>query len=437
MNYEIPTGPTLDSSHASHTSNKPWYRRRLTVAIALLILFFIVASGLLLTMGGKNSGTSANQTLTLYYSDGKTLLWQTGQPEGENAAFIAYVRNQLKALHGDDYQSKGAWKVTTTLNKRLQETALEQFKSQRSAISMLRLSNLILMAEDVKTGQVAALATQQPQESGINPIAERIPAGTLATPFPYIALLEKSPDRASGTFEDTQTQITGYPCSNRNAAKQGGNCLFNMDMRYTGTLSLAQALGGVRNVTAAKALLEVGSPAATATIAKMGSDGACYADQEFTQKTTCYTAAAFGEGLYVTPQHMMQTYSTLANQGSKVPQSVVIKTILGDKQQYVWHAPAAERAISNKTAQVISDVLADPNVSYLPDSRKTVFNRSDGKKVSVVSGYTQQSTHASSIQFTDQYAVGFWGSGNGAELAGSPVTSIALPIAAGLLNATD
>lgn len=312
---------------------------------------------------------------------------------------------------------------------------MEQLENQRKAAARAGMNKLVLMVENVKTGQISALVTNQALESGVNPIAERIPTGTLATPFNYIALLEKFPERAAGTFEDTPTRLPGYPCINRSAPKRGGNCLFNLDMRYMGNLTLTEALGGLRSVTAVKALAETGN-ATYETAAKMGSDGACYADQELTEETPCHSAAAFGEGLYATPQHLMQAYATLANRGEKVPQSTLLKAVLNGQQQYAWQAPEAERVISDTTARTIGSILADPSASFIAASHKDVFGKVNGEKISVASGFTQQATHASSVQFTEKYVVGFWGTGD-VRLTGDVVRGIALPTASDLLKVTN
>lgn len=441
MDNQNPSPQFTSPYHPHVNTPKAWYRRRITFVMILLALLVIVVGTALYKMGNNSSNgqPSAKQHLTLYYNDSKTILWQTSQPEADNAAYISYVRNELKARHGQDYQTKGDWKVTTTLDKRLQDTALAQIKSHRSSIAMSRVDELILIAEDAKTGQIVSLATQQPSQKMAEGLVDgRLLAGTLAIPFNYIALLEKFPARTNGTFDDGQMPLPGYPCTNKSAPKQGGgNCLFNMDMRFNGPLPLNQALGGFRNVPAVRAWDEAGR-SSHETAAKMGSDGACYADLEMTEETICLSAAAFGDGLFATPPRLLQAYATLANQGFKLPQTALLKTTLNGKQQYAWKAPQADGVISSQTARTISGILADPTASFIPESRKAAFTTPDGKKVAIASGYTQQSTLASSVQFTDRYVVGFWGvASNGTALIGNPVLGTALPIASGLLQATE
>jgi len=88
----------------------------------------------------KSSGH--HPSLTLYYSDGKTVLWHDANPAVEpttqpsNAPyFVDLVRTELLQTFGDKYYQKGAWNVTTSLDGGLQASAEKLAASNLSAIS--------------------------------------------------------------------------------------------------------------------------------------------------------------------------------------------------------------------------------------------------------------------------------------------------------------
>jgi membrane peptidoglycan carboxypeptidase len=412
-------------------SARPWYKQPITIVVFLVLLIVSLAAGFAVRQGITKDKKSADQTTTLYYNDGKTVLWQTGQDLGQNADFIIYVQDQIKAKHGSDYQLKGTWKVTTSIDKSLQDTAFQELQTQKQTRQKLGIANLALVAQDVTNGQIVSWVSER-EPNTKDPVRQKLLVGTLATPFTYMAYLDKNPGSAtSATFDDSQQPLPGYICNDRS---RDGNCLQNYDRKYLGKLTLAQALGGHRNVTAVSTAVNFGSSKVFDLATKMGSDGQCYLDKALTQKTACHSDALFGEGLYATPHRLLQAYATLANKGDKLPQTAIVQVSLNDKIED--QADARDiKTISPGTAQVITDILSDPTVSFLAEHRRQVF-MSDGKKVAFVGGFTNDGKLSSTILFNDKYAVGVWGF-SGQQLRGPVIQDAIIPQASAWIDATN
>lgn len=416
----------MQNSSQTHPEHVPpiraWYKRPVILSIPLVVLIISLSAGLAIWYKtDSKTKSSAAQTTTLYYSDGKTLLWQTGQDLGPNADFISYVQDQLKVKYGSDYQLKGTWKITTSLDKGLQDAALQKIREQKPT----------RQAHGVTNGRVVSWASEK-EPNTPDPVRQKLLVGTLAIPFTYMAYVDKnSASSTSAVFDDSQRPLSGYPCTDRS---REGNCLQNYDRQYLGKLHLGQALGGLRNVAAVSTGMEFGSSKIHDLAATMGSDGQCYSDAALTQTANCYSGALFGEGLYVTPQRVVQAYATLANKGSKLPQTVIVQTSLNDAAQEQSSANAT-RALNQNTAQTITDVLSDPRLSFLSDNYKSVFT-SNGKKVAFVGGFTNDAKLSSTILYNEKYAIGVWGYAK-QPLVGAATPKAIAPHASAWLDATS
>lgn len=197
--------------------------------------------------------------------------------------------------------------------------------------------------------------------------------------------------------------------------------MYNYDYRYVGQLTLRQALGAVRLVPAAKAGQTVGTLKLVGYFNKLLPDThndhfACYmagsVDFSYKDETQCYLAAAHGDGLFARPQDMIQAYATLANSGKSVQQVSFLSVKVDGKSRQTLK-PKTTQAIRPDTAYIISDILSDPINNYLPASYDHIFT-SNGSKVSVQTGVANDETVGSMVQYTNKYAVGFWGLATGA-----------------------
>jgi membrane peptidoglycan carboxypeptidase len=448
----------LDNEPLTH--NQPTVspgRPRKNLGLLLLVtgvtLLAIVTSIILVYISRHKNATSSGsskQSLTFYYRDGKTVLWDSSKDHSgdtEASGFIARVKQDLGDTYSPIALEKGDWHVTTTLDAKLQQKAKEQVIAGQATFDEQSVKNGALIAEDVTNGQIVSwIGGLKDFDANSDTVSQKTVVGSLALPLTYALLIENTTNYGAGSvFTDEQVPLEGYPCTNKARPTQGGNCLYNYDYRYVGQLTLRQALGAVRLVPAAKAGQTVGTLKLVSYFNKLLPDSsdshfACYmagsADLSYKDETQCYLATAHGDGLFARPQDMIQAYATLANNGKSVRQiSFLSVTVDGKSKQTL--KPKITQAIRPDTAYIISDILSDPSNNYLPASYDRIFT-SNGSKVSVQTGVTSDGTVGSMVQYTNKYAIGFWGlaTGAGQSIKGASET-ITEPVVTGWLSAAQ
>jgi membrane peptidoglycan carboxypeptidase len=211
--------------------------------------------------------------------------------------FVLTAKENLEEKFGAETVQRGGWKVTTTLDLNLQGIAEEQVNKGMAQVRKQGGDTAAFVAEDVKTGQVVALVGGSDfnnTDFGQNNYARiKLPPGSSFKPYDYVSLLESSENFGAGSvLYDTQGALEGYPCTNKAAPKNGGNCLHDYDLRYPGPITLRYALGGSRNVPAVKAMLLAGVDKTIETAEKLGLESGykCYEDDALTVTTQCYAS---------------------------------------------------------------------------------------------------------------------------------------------------
>ena len=311
----------------------------------------------------------------------------------------------------------GGWKVTTTLDMTLQQYAEEAIKNGMRQVQRQKGNKAAFAAEDVRTGQMVALVggpdfNDKTTAGEVNFATRPIPPGSSFKPYDYASLIENSENFGAGSvLYDTQGPLEGYPCTNKNRPKQGGNCLFNYDFRYPGPLTLRYALGGSRNVPAVKAMLIAGIDKTISTAEKMGlkSGYKCYEPgkpigvKEF--ETQCYASSAIGDGSYLHLDEHVHAFGTLSRNGVKLPQTYILKIEdARGKTIDEWKQAPGEQVIRPDTAYIVADIMSDPRASYM--SRK--IQNYKGHKFSIKTGTTNDAKDGLLMGFSTYYSAGVW-----------------------------
>lgn len=435
------------------------------IVALILLLVVIVGAGLYWHRHQQaSSAGSPSPSLTLYYSDGKTVLWQSPNSVASSPApeLVSYVQAQLHTDYGSNFMNKGSWAVTTTLNKSLQAAAEQVIKNQEVTLRGQGVGKAMFIGENVTNGHIESWVGSTINQSNTDDLQQLTNVGSLQLSFTYAAYLANTPGSSvNSTFDDAQMPLPGWPCTNKDFASGQANCLFDEDHLYLGPLSLYQALAKGRNVPAVEATNAIGgsnAPPMTginkviATANNVGSDGACYqpGSASFTKQTQtqCYDSAAIGDGLLATPQHTLQAYATLANGGNKLPQTVILKTTLNGKTVYAWAQQEATSVLSSKIAMDLEGVLSDANSCWL-QTNKAMFTTKGGTKTAIAYGGSN-STATGDVQFTSTFAAIFWvegqklvnpsGASDGEALQGtlsSSMQTITTPITYDWFNAAE
>jgi len=330
--------------------------------------------------------------------------------------FVQAAKEELEETYGDKTVQRGGWKVTTTVDMRLQTLAEQQVSKGIAQIKRQGGDTAAFAATDVKTGQMVALVGgpdfNNPDFGQVNYARQWLPPGSSFKPYDYVTLINESQDVGAGSvLYDNQGPLTGYPCVNKARPKDGGNCLWDYDFKYPGPVTIRYALGGSRNVPAVKAMLTVGTNKVIATAKKMGlkSGYVCPTpgSTKYTESTPCYASSAIGDGAFLHLDEHVNGLATLSRLGVALPQTYILKiTDARGKTIQEWKQPKGTQVIKPDSAYIIDDILSDPRASYLRPDRK--FHNYKGWKFAIKTGTTNDAKDGLMVSFSTQYASAVW-----------------------------
>ncbi len=336
--------------------------------------------------------------------------------------FVLTAKQELERRFGATSVKRGGWKVTTTLDLNAQKVAEDQVQKGMTQVRRQGGDTAAFVAEDVKTGQVAALVGGTDfnnAEFGENNYAHdlELPPGSSFKPYDYTALIDTQKNVGAGSvLFDAKGVIPGYPCTT--GVSRTGNCVIDYDLRYPGPLTLRYALGGSRNIPAIKAMLIVGVDQTIDVAHKLmtnyGPDGKpdptignykCYSDEKNTVTIPCYGSSAIGDGAYLRLDEHVHGYGTLARNGNNIPQTYILKiTDAANKTVDEWKPSKGVQAVNPESAYIVTDMLRDPNASYFP----TKIHNFKGWRFGLKTGTTNDSKDGLMMMFSTKYAIGTW-----------------------------
>lgn len=346
--------------------------------------------------------------------------------------FVLAAKQELETKYGEKTVQRGGWKVTTTLDLKLQKKANDLVDSNLPNVEQYGGDEEAMVAEDVQTGQMVALVGgtdfYNKDHGQINYAQINISPGSSFKPYDYTTLIENHDNVGAGSvLYDNQAALPGWACTNKARPDDGGNCLWDYDFHYPGAESLRYALAGSRNVPAVKAMLEAvpndDSRGHTKSINKvintadrlMGYEDAykCFrqgvnvetAPKE--DETQCYGSAAIGDGAYLHLDEHVNGLASLARLGKSIPRTYILKiTDASDRNIYKWSQPKATQVVRPDAAFIVNDMLSDPRASYLSYFRK--FQNWNGWKIAVKTGTTNDNYDGLMTAWTTKYAVASW-----------------------------
>ncbi len=333
--------------------------------------------------------------------------------------FVLAAKNQLELDFSEASYNRGGWKVITTLDMNLQKIAEEEVANGLQQIQNQGGDTAAFVAEDVTNGQVVALVGggdfgNKDRAGEVNFAQQPLPPGSSFKPYDYLALIENTDNSGAGSvLFDTQGPLEGWPCTNKARPKSGGNCLWDYDFRYPGPVTLRYSLGGSRNIPAVKAMLIAGVDKTIETADslglyddKRGTGGyKCYEDTLLTIATQCYGSSAIGDGAYLNLDKHVHSYATISRNGNKIPQSYILEVSDSEgRSLYEWEEMPGEQVVSDESAYIVADMMADPRASYM--SRKNHDYK--GWDFSIKTGTTNDNKDGWMMGFSTKYAAGVW-----------------------------
>jgi penicillin-binding protein 1A len=310
--------------------------------------------------------------------------------------FQEEVRKELVRQFGWARVYEGGLKVYTTLDLNLQKAAEEEVKravseiEERQAKRRRRNEAAIdeplqaaLVALDPKTGEVRAMVGGRSfDDSRFNRVTQaKRQAGSAFKPFVYAAALERGYTPAS-IIRALDTPVMTL---------QGA--WVPDDHGSAGSMTMRTALRASSNRAAVRMLQDIGIPAATAAARRLGLG-----------EVPGVPSLALGSG-EVTLLSMTAAYAAFANAGMR-PSPTLIRRVETTEGEVLFTAsPHAERAVSEATAFLITNMMADVvNGGTGWQARRVGFTLPAAGKT----GTTNEYRDAWFVGYTPHLATGVW-----------------------------
>lgn len=327
--------------------------------------------------------------------------------------FVMYVRDYLNEKYGEDFVEKAGFSVYTTLDWEMQEFAEKTIKEGvEKNEKQYSVSNAALVATNPKTGQILAMVGSRDyfdikNDGNVNVAIRPRSPGSSFKPFVYAAALEKGLTPQTVVF-DLKTEFNPNCSSNGNQKKdQYGLACYspsNYNGRYSGPVSLKDALAQSLNIPAIKVFYLSGIDNSINLAQKMGLTTL--------QDRSRYGLALVLGGGEVKLLEMTQAYGIFSQDGTKHNLTPILK--IEDAEGNLieeFKKTDGEVVLNQNIARTMNGLLSDNN------ARTPVFGeRSDlffqGFSVAAKTGTTQEYRDAWTIGYTPDIVVGVWTGNN-------------------------
>jgi 1A family penicillin-binding protein len=343
---------------------------------------------------------------------------------GKALHFIDYIRSYLEEVYGKESLLVDGFKVTTTLDWKLQEEAEKIVKENALKNEKeWNASNMALIAIDPKTGQILSMVgSRDYSDTAIDgqfnvTTAPRQP-GSSFKPIIYTRAFEKG-YRPETVLFDVPTQFNpNCGAFSRESGATGCYAPDNYDGKFVGPISLRGALGQSRNVPAVQLLYLVGIADALQTAKQLGIT-------TLDKNIDRYGLTLVLGGGEVSLLELTSVYGVFGNDGVRVPPTGILKIENLNGKVLEEYKQKGEQVISADATRMISSVLSD-NVARTPLFGANSQLYYGDRPVAAKSGTTNDNKDAWLIGYTPDLAVGVW-SGNNDNKVMKKGSSISIP----------
>ncbi len=376
----------------------------------------------------------------IYSSDNKPKIM--AQPKKASFAiaphFSMYIEEYLNDKYGEDMVMNGGLKVTTTLDKNLQEIANKAVKENAERNTELYEGhNGALIAEDPKTGQILAMvgskdyfADSEPVgcisgrtcrfEGNFNIITQALrQPGSSFKPFAYLAAFTKGFTPDTILFDVPTEFSTNDECSPiPDYYTDNPKCYHpeNFDHVFKGPITLKESLSQSVNVTAVKTLYLAGFDYTLDLVEKLGLT-------TLRDKSRIGLSLVLGGG-EVRPIEMAEAYSVIAADGIKHKQASILK--VEDKKGRILeeYKDEEEKVVEPNFTRLITDILSDRNLRSPLFLSSLSLTEVPGYQVALKTGTTNNYIDTWAFGYTPNLVVGVWAGNNDRYALGKGGSSI-------------
>ncbi len=365
----------------------------------------------------------------------KTYQFESPDIEMRYPHWVNYVRTLLEAQYDPQEIYRAGFSVYTTLDPALQDLAEEIVENQVQALAANHASNGALIAIRPSTGEILAMVGSadfysEAISGQVNmSISPRQP-GSAIKPITYLAAFEKG-WTASTLIWDVETEFS--PSGQPNDPSPS-YIPVNYDGRYHGPVTVRTALANSFNVPAVKALDFVRIYDDPETAVQDGFIAMARKLGIATLNRPDYGLSLTLGGGEVTLLELTNAYSTLANQGRRLPPAAISRiTDFSGNLIYEYQTPPLEQVIRPEHAFLITSILADNEARTPMFGRNSVLNLPF--QVAAKTGTTNDFRDNWTMGYTTDLAVGVWvGNADYTPMQNTTGLSGAAPIWAGFMS---
>lgn len=311
--------------------------------------------------------------------------------------FVFYVKEQLENEFGANLADAGGLKITTTLDTKMQRAAEDAVTAQAPKNLKRGAKNASFVAIDPKNGDVMAMVGSvdyfdTENDGNVNVAIRQRSPGSSFKPFVYAEMLKKG--------YTTETVMADVPIDFGTAAKSYKP--FNYDKKFSGPVTIRQALARSLNIPAVQALY----------IAGMKDTLALARDMGFTSLTDPerYGLSLVLGGGEVRLLDLVSAYGVFATEGIRHPSRSILK--IEDATGRIIYDAAKEpqietRVLDEETARQITDILSDNN------ARAPTFGLGSPlqlgtRPVAAKTGTAQEYRDGWTVGYTPSLVAGVW-----------------------------
>jgi membrane peptidoglycan carboxypeptidase len=322
--------------------------------------------------------------------------------------FVIMVKDYLVKKYGQEMVESGGFKVTTTLDAKLQDAA-QELVDKYGKINREKYSanNTALVSINPKDGGVLALVGSTDyfdtaNDGNFNIATALRQPGSAFKPFAYAALFAKGyPDSTVMYDVTTEFNPNCSPDGLQRKDKYGLACYNpqNFDGKLRGLLTLRQALGASLNIVSVKTLYLAGIKDTIDLATKMGITSLTDPDR--------YGLSLVLGGAEVKLIDLVSGYGVFANDGIRNPWKLIKRIELADGTVLEENKETPTRVLEPQVARMINDVLAD-NVARTPTFGVSSSLVIPGREMAAKTGTTQESRDGWALGYTPSVVTGVW-----------------------------
>jgi len=322
--------------------------------------------------------------------------------------FVMFVKEYLVKKYGEEVLENGGLRVTTTIDYILQEKA-EEIALKYALINekTVKGKNDSFVVINPKTGEILTMVGSRNYfdkeiDGQYNIATAKRQPGSTFKPFIYAEGFNKGYTPETVLF-NTETQFSTAcqvdnmsstpPCYSPN----------NYNYKYTGPITLRNALASSVNVPAVKLLYLVGVQNAINLAKAMGITTLGNANQ--------YGLTLVLGGGEVSLLDMTSAYGVFANNGMRAPYASILK--IEDSKGIILEelTPKNTQVLNPESARRISSILSD-NIARAPLFGSNSLVYFGGRDVAAKTGTTNDNKDGWLIGYTPTVVVGAWAGNN-------------------------